>query len=311
MKERRLNMEILEYNNKYNDQIKDLLVELQQYLVDIDDWKTQVLLSNYREDYFNLDMELVKNKEGKIYLAEENNKIVGLVIGIVNTIDEIDKLTNNCEKTGSVIELIVRKDERGKGIGKKLLEKIEEYFYFIDCKKITIEVFGPNKNALNFYKKNNYIARDFFLSKNLKEETMNSEGKQTKKLMIACSAKFQKEIQKWKKYFENNGYEVINYPRKINQENSEEYKNTYINFFKSLDETDILFVLNEEKNGIKGYIGAETFAELSYAIVQNIIYNEEKRVWLLNYPSEEVKSYMEIMNFIKLGWVEIFNNKGE
>ena len=57
-------MEILEYNNKYNDQIKDLLVELQQYLVDIDDWKTQVLLSNYREDYFNLDMELVKKKEG-------------------------------------------------------------------------------------------------------------------------------------------------------------------------------------------------------------------------------------------------------
>lgn len=127
-----------------------------------------------------------------------------------------------------------------------------------------------------------------------------------KKIVIACSGKFQEEIKKWKKYFESHGYEVINYPKKINQENTEEYKDIYIKFFKSLDETDELFILNEEKNGIEGYIGSQVFAELTHVIVQKVIQNKDKKIWILNNPSKEVKCYVEIMNFIKLGWVEMF-----
>ena len=55
-----------------------------------------------------------------------------------------------------------------------------------------------------------------------------------KKLVIASSAKFQKEIEYWKKYFIDKGYNVINYPKKINQNNSEEYKIAHTGFFKSL-----------------------------------------------------------------------------
>lgn len=139
----------------------------------------------------------------------------------------------------------------------------------------------------------------------LNKEENKIKGK-NKKLVIACSSKFQDEIQKWKKHFESLGYEVINYPKKINQEDTEEYRKVYIKFFKSLDETDNLFILNEEKNGIKGYIGAETFAELSYAMVQKVIHNKDKKIWILNSPSEEVKSYREIMNFIDLGWIELY-----
>ena len=40
--------------------------------------------------------------------------------------DEIDKLTNDCAKTGVVLELIVRNSIRGNGIGQALLEKMEE-----------------------------------------------------------------------------------------------------------------------------------------------------------------------------------------
>ena len=163
-------MKIVEYNNKYDEPIKDLLVELQKYLINIDDWNTQILKTNYREEYFKLDMELVKNQNGKIYLAQEDQDIVGLVIGIINKVDEVDRLTNDCKKTGNVIELIVSKNARGKGIGNKLLEKIEKYFISINCERISIEVFGPNKKALNFYQKNGYTTRDIFVSKNIKQE---------------------------------------------------------------------------------------------------------------------------------------------
>ncbi len=160
-------MLIMEYDSKYDEQIKDLLVELQNYLIDIDDWHTQIMYPNYRDDNFKLDMNKIRNFNGKIYLAIESDTVIGLIMGIIEEKDEIDKITNDCAKTGSIIELIIRNDNRGNGIGKSLLEKMEEYFKSVDCKRINIEVFGPNKKALNFYEKNDYIVRDMIVSKQI------------------------------------------------------------------------------------------------------------------------------------------------
>ena len=160
-------MQIIEYNSKYDEQIKDSLVELQNYLIDIDDWHTQVMLPEYREGNFQMDLRKVNNQEGKIYLAIENELIIGLIMGVVEEKNEIDKLTNDCAKTGSVIELIVKNNIRGNGIGKILLDKIENYFKSINCKRVNIEVFGPNKKGLNFYEKNDYIIRDMIVSKRI------------------------------------------------------------------------------------------------------------------------------------------------
>ena len=44
---------IINYDNKYDEQIKDLLVELQNYLIDIDNWHTQLLLPNYEKICLN------------------------------------------------------------------------------------------------------------------------------------------------------------------------------------------------------------------------------------------------------------------
>lgn len=129
-----------------------------------------------------------------------------------------------------------------------------------------------------------------------------------KKIVIASSAKFQDEINYWREHFERKGYSVINYPEKINQDDVNVYEKVYREFYSSLVETDILFVLNEDKNGIEGYIGAETFAELSFIVANNIVNNSNKEVYLLKMPSEKVQSYVEIRNFIKLGWVKISNN---
>ena len=160
-------MKIIEYDSIYDEQIKNLLVELQNYLIDIDDWHTQVMLPKYRENIFKMDMNKVRKQNGKIYLSLKNNIVIGLVIGIVEEKDEIDKITNDCAKTGSILELIVKNNIRGNGIGKSLLEKMEEYFKSINCKRINIEVFGPNIKGLNFYEKNDYVIRDIIVSKRI------------------------------------------------------------------------------------------------------------------------------------------------
>ena len=69
-------MKIIEYDSIYDEQIKDLLIELQNYLIDIDDWHTQILSDNYREDYFKMDLKLINKQNGKIFLAIEDNKII-------------------------------------------------------------------------------------------------------------------------------------------------------------------------------------------------------------------------------------------
>lgn len=158
---------IIEYNTEYKEQVKDLLVELQNYLIDIDDWHTQVMLPEYREKIFEMDINKVKKQNGKIYLSVDNGIVIRLIIGIVEEKDEIDKLTNDCAKIGSVLELVIKSNIRGNGIGKALLERIEEYFKSINCKRINIEVFGPNKKGLNFYEKNDYIIRDMIVSKKI------------------------------------------------------------------------------------------------------------------------------------------------
>ena len=58
-------MKIIEYDSIYDEQIKNLLVELQNYLIDIDDWHTQVMIPEYRENIFKLDMNKVKKQNGK------------------------------------------------------------------------------------------------------------------------------------------------------------------------------------------------------------------------------------------------------
>lgn len=158
---------IVEYNEKYNEQIKELLTELQNYLIDIDDWHTQVMVPEYKEKYFELDMEKVKMQNGKIFLSIEDEFVNGLIVGVVETVDEVDKLTNDCVKTGEVLELIVSKKNRGNGVGKILLNKMEDYFKNIGCIRTNIEVFGPNVSGLKFYEKNGYVVRDMIVSKKL------------------------------------------------------------------------------------------------------------------------------------------------
>ncbi len=152
-------MQIIEYNDKYLEDVKDLLVELEEYIVSIDKDDLDHVHPEYREKMAILDLEEVKNNNGKCYIAIENGKAIGLIMGYVRTYDEYDYLDYKCPKSGEVSELVISKDARGKGVGQKLMNKMEEYFKSIGCEYIFIDVFAYNKNAINFYEKNGYHGR--------------------------------------------------------------------------------------------------------------------------------------------------------
>ena len=127
-----------------------------------------------------------------------------------------------------------------------------------------------------------------------------------RKIIIASSAKFYKEAFELKGELETRGYEVIDYPRSINDSVQEEYKEAYERFYGNLSKADDLLLLNLDKKGIEGYIGYESFAELSNMVVKKIQENNDHKIYIYKLPSKEVGCYDEIMHFLELGYIELF-----
>ena len=127
-----------------------------------------------------------------------------------------------------------------------------------------------------------------------------------RKIIIAGSATFYKEAFDMKKELESKGYDVIDYLRHINDSMEVEYKLTYEKFYDSLSKTDDLLLLNLDKKGIEGYIGYESFAELSNLVVKKIQVNNNHKIYIYKMPSKQVGCYDEIKHFIELGYIELY-----
>ena len=152
-------MQIFELNEKYYEKIKDLLVELQNFIISIDKYNLNLISKDYRKKYFEYMLEDCKNSQGKVFVAVQDNNVVGMVAGYVQKYDYRDSLDYACPKKGIVSELIVSKNCRANGVGTTLLKHIEKYFKSIDCKFVQLDVFSYNENAKKFYYHNNYEKR--------------------------------------------------------------------------------------------------------------------------------------------------------
>ena len=152
-------MQIIEYQEKYLEDVKDLLVELEEYILSIDKDELDQLHKEYRDKMAILDLKEVSENEGKCYLAIEDNKVIGLIMGCIPKYDEYDYLDYKCPKRGEITELIISQKVRSKGIGQKLMQQMEIYFKKEDCEYIHVDVFAYNENAIKFYSKSGYHSR--------------------------------------------------------------------------------------------------------------------------------------------------------
>ena len=96
---------------------------------------------------------------------------------------------------------------------------------------------------------------------------------ENKNIVISGSSKFKDEIEKIKNRLIDNNNVILDYARDDNRD----YLDVLNNFFGAINNTDVLFVFNEEKNGINGYIGASTFCEINHVK----ICTEQQREFLL------------------------------
>ena len=152
-------MKIIEYKEKYLEDVKDLLTELEEYLVTIDKDKLDRVHKDYHEKMALVSLQNIKENNGKCYLAIENDKVIGLIMGTIPGYSEYDYLDYKCPKRGIITELIVTAKTRSKGIGQKLIKELEDYFKKEGCKYVLVDVFAYNEIGKNFYNKNGYHPR--------------------------------------------------------------------------------------------------------------------------------------------------------
>lgn len=157
---------IIEYDSKYDDDIKNLLVELQEYIKTLDKEKYNIITEEFREKYFSKTMNEIEKNEGKMFLYCIGDKIVGLIVALINNEYE-ETYDFKCPKRGRITELVVSKSNRSMGIGTKLLNRMEEYLKSNGCKDILLGVFGYNDSAINFYSKFGYHTRMLDMTKKI------------------------------------------------------------------------------------------------------------------------------------------------
>lgn len=158
---------ITEYEDKYIKVLKELFVELQEDLISVDRHRTLTMNRAYREKYYKYVLNTIKDNNGIIYMAKKDGDVVGVIVGYIEPIDEEDRMLNRCPKRGRISELIVTKEARGYGIGKRLIEQIEIFFNEKGCEFSRLTVLESNQRAKKLYNDMGYQPIEIGLSKKL------------------------------------------------------------------------------------------------------------------------------------------------
>lgn len=146
----------------------------------------------------------------------------------------------------------------------------------------------------------------------IREAATSDNGTTMKKVVIAGSASLVDGNEKWVEYWnQQEDCTVTDYPLPIPKDRFlNEYPSVFQNFFLHLQDTDILFVANEEKGGIPGYIGAEVFGEILFAVALNRTGQRKIEIILANMPSNTVQAYEELQLWLDLKWIKLSSSQG-
>ncbi|KUK77731.1 MAG: hypothetical protein XD93_0129 [candidate division WS6 bacterium 34_10] len=118
------------------------------------------------------------------------------------------------------------------------------------------------------------------------------------KIAIVASMKFPKQMVNTSKYLMQHGHTTIlpvgvekhidNHALKKEEDSNTKIKGDLIRgYYKKIEDSDALLVLNYDKNGLPNYIGGNTFIEMAFACVLN------KPIYLLN-PIPDISYTSEI-----------------
>ena len=149
-------LEIKPYNDTYADSISEIVIRNLKE-VNIKDYGQEYIEKQVPEFTKDKIKENFKTRE-KVYVAFSNNNVVGTA--------GLAKSWYNSDGEFWILTVFVKPENHRKGIGRMLINKIEEYAKEINAKKLVIP---SSITACEFYHKLGY---EYTNGKNLNEEQM-------------------------------------------------------------------------------------------------------------------------------------------
>lgn len=138
-------------------------MNIKHYNEIIELWKESpgVGINDHDDSKYYLN-RFIKRNPNTCFIAENNKKgIIGTIIG------------GNDGRRGVIYHLVVKQEYRKNGIGKKLLEIVENQFIKDGIRRINLFVLKDNDIGNNFWESNGYGIRDvaIFRSRKINSET--------------------------------------------------------------------------------------------------------------------------------------------
>lgn len=146
--------------------IVEMQFELQEYFSEIDRTHDSLPYKSIEDarQYMQKMIDDANNMDGKIFVAEEKDQIIGFIQGVIieheKGADTFYDLTHNPSKEGWVGLLFVKPEYRESGTGQQLLDEMKNYFISKNCTSIRLLVLSDNKHAIAVYEKNGFMRHD-------------------------------------------------------------------------------------------------------------------------------------------------------
>jgi diamine N-acetyltransferase len=144
-------MLIRKATNNDTDAIINFMMELRK----LEHKLTDFVNDNQKTREFLLNEFILKrlgNKDYFFFVAEDNKKIIGIIIGWKEFISPVYKNENVLYLCDAIVDPLYR----GKGIGKKLTMALESEAKKVGLKEAVLEVLLSNVDSIDFWKRMNY-----------------------------------------------------------------------------------------------------------------------------------------------------------
>lgn len=158
-------MEIIirQYKERDEKEFKQSIIDLQNFECAFD---PEMLSGETTVDaWFNHVIEENKQKDGQIYIAEIDGKAIGFIS--LRTEPKGEEILLPNIKSVFISDFIVNPEFRGKGIGKLLMAKADEYAKEKNISYIKLSVFSANTNANEMYHKLGFENQSITMLKKL------------------------------------------------------------------------------------------------------------------------------------------------
>ena len=166
---------IRRFNSQDRDSVDRLMVRLQEHFAKVDTSNESLPFKDLdsAHDYMQRMLNDSDSMGGVAYVAEEAGRIVGFVQGVIVSHhlgdDIVFDTTHLPRKDGWIGLLFVGPEQRGRGIGRQLMDKIKTHFESEGCDTLRLLVLSDNTHTIEIYKKYGFIEHEVEMVRKLKQ----------------------------------------------------------------------------------------------------------------------------------------------